>query len=394
MNKLFCIGMSLAMFMSTTAFSVSANEEVSNGSIQIVPEFKQIQEGNILVVKATVTNADEANKVVYTLTQKNDTGEVVSAKKMSVDLQANDSSVFKSTFAVENIGANDTFILTAQNESGTVVAETQEMYSPIEMSVFANSDTTLEISVDEELDSVWDMLQSDPDMSIQPMAATSLKSRNTLQYSSTANSGYSEGLLQTGATYFESAVTNYGNSTESATFYVASYLTTGELYQLDTVDTGNISAGSTTVLTSEDLTITTSIYNSLDYIRTYTWTPSMTPCCDATRYTKNSHYDNFTLGSSITTKGDNYLLLNRGQTVRGSLSSSSDVDAVAYNSRANGTVTISKLTTPGGSFKIDVYDNSGRLVSSNPSSFSAQSGQIYYLRIYGTTSGNYAFRVN
>ena len=394
MNKLYCIGLCAAMFISTTAFSVSANEDVSSGSIQIVPEFKQIQDGDVLVVEATVTNTDEDNKVVYTLTQKNENGDVVSAKKMSVDLEANDSSVFKNTFAVENIGANDTFILTAQNENGTVVAEPQELYSPVGVSVFTSDDTTVDIPVDDKLDSVWDMLQNNPGMSIQPMAATSLKSRNTLQYSSTANSGYSEGLLQTGATYFESAVTNYGSSTESATFYVASYLSSGALYQMDTVDTGNISAGRTTVLTSEDLTITSSIYNSLDYIRTYTWTPSMVPCCDATRYTKNSHYDNFTLGSSITTKGDNYLLLNKGQTVRGSLSSSSDVDAVAYNSRSTGTVTISKLTTPGGSFKIDVYNSSGKLVSSNPSSFSAQSGQIYYLRIYGTTSGNYAFRVN
>ncbi len=392
MKKLYCIGLCAAMFISTTAFSMSANEDVSSETIQIDPEFKQIQDGDFLVVEATVTNTDDDNKVVCTLTQKDENGDVVSAKKMSVDLGANDSSVLKSTFAVEDIGANDTFILTAQNENGTVVADPQELYSPVGVSAFSSDDAN--IPVDEELDSVWDMLQNDPDMSIQTMVEeTSLKSRNTLQYSSTDTPGYSEGLLQTGAAYFESAVTNYGSSTESATFYVASYLTSGALYQLNTLDTGDISAGETIVLSSEDLTIDPSIYNSLDYIRTYTWASLMRPCCDATKYTKNSHYDNFTVGDSIKEKGDNYLLLNKTKIVRGSLSSGSDVDVVVYKPRSTETVTISKLIAPG-SFKIDVLDSDEEVVGSNPPSFHFQAGETYYLSIYGTTACDYAFMLN
>ena len=72
MKKLYCIGLCAAMFISTTAFSMSANEDISSGTIQLDPKFKQIQDGDFLVVEATVTNTDDDNKVVCTLTQKDE----------------------------------------------------------------------------------------------------------------------------------------------------------------------------------------------------------------------------------------------------------------------------------------------------------------------------------
>ena len=64
------------------------------------------------------------------------------------------------------------------------------------------------------------------------------------------------------------------------------------------------------------------------------------------------------------------------------------MDVIAYKASSTKTVTIGK-TSPGGTFKVDVYNSSGSLQSSNPTSFSAKSVSTYYLRISGTKAGNY-----
>ena len=111
----------------------------------------------------------------------------------------------------------------------------------------------------------------------------------------------------------------------------------------------------------------------------------MVPCGDAATYTKGSHNDNFVVGSSILTKADYYPLFTGKSIINGSLKTSSDVDVIAYKASSTKTVTIGK-TSPGGTFKVDVYNSSQ---SSNPTSFSAKSGSTYYLRISGTKAGNY-----
>ena len=114
----------------------------------------------------------------------------------------------------------------------------------------------------------------------------------------------------------------------------------------------------------------------------------MVPCGDAATYTKGSHNDNFVVGSSILTKADYYPLFTGKSIINGSLKTSSDVDVIAYKASSTKTVTIGK-TSPGGTFKVDVYNSSGSLQSSNPTSFSAKSGSTYYLRISGTKAGHY-----
>lgn len=240
----------------------------------------------------------------------------------------------------------------------------------------------------DQLENAWEVLSGDDEAQAMPMqarASATLTSRNTLQCSDGTLVGFSEGMLANATMNFQSEVTNRGTSSNSATFYVASYLSSGALNDLSTVSTGSISSGSSKIVTK---TVSKSLYSTINNIKTYTWDPSMVPCCDAVQYKKNSHNDNFTVGSSILSKANNYLMMKLNTKLNGSLSSSSDVDVVAYKATSTKSVSISK-TTPGGSFKVDVYNSSGSRIGSNPTSFSTTAGNTYYLRIYGTTAGNY-----
>lgn len=194
-------------------------------------------------------------------------------------------------------------------------------------------------------------------------------------------------LFQAGKMNFESVVTNHGNSSEKAICYMAQYTSDNVLKTISNMLEKTISPGVSEPI-APSFTMSNSLYNEVGSVKYYTWNDSMVPCGDAATYTKGSHNDNFVVGSSILTKADYYPLFTGKSIINGSLKTSSDVDVIAYKASSTKTVTIGK-TSPGGTFKVDVYNSSGSLQSSNPTSFSAKSGSTYYLRISGTKAGNY-----
>lgn len=394
MKKKNFISLCMAAAISISGLTAFANSSGENNSISISPELKQIQNGSRLVVEAKIENTLNTNgNFTYILTHEDEQGNNIFSGQSVVELNSGESAVCKSTVSMDKLDMDDKFVMTVYNDSN--ISETKEisLSDSLVSSLSAEDNMLSSLPNDSEMETAWNAL-SDPDYEApQKRAATSLTSRNTLQYSNISQSGYSEGLLQNGTMNFESAVTNSGSTADTAVFYVASYLQSGVLNEMNSVKAESIGAGQTKTV-SYSPSMTTSLYNSLDYFRTYTWTPSMVPCCDTNKYTKNTHNDNFTMGSTILTKANNYLMLRKKVKLNGSLSTSSDVDVIAYKATSGGSVSILKSATPGGSFRVDVYNSSGSLVSSNPSSFSAVSGATYYLKISGTTAGNYTITLN
>lgn len=393
MKKKSIISLCMAIAVSASALTAFASG-INENSISISPELKQIQNGTRLVVESEITNMNnEDGNFTYTLTHKDAEGNTIYSGQTAVELDSGESTVCKSTVSIDKIDTDDTFVMTVSGDNQ--VSEIKEISLDSLAANFSTESNILSaLPNDAEMETAWNALSNpDYERSVQLRAATSLTSRNTLQYSNISQSGYSEGLLQNGTMNFESAITNSGTTADTAVYYVASYLASGVLDEMNTVEAKAVGAGETKTV-SYSPSMTTAIYNSLSYIKTYTWTKSMIACCDSNKYTKNTHNDNFTMGSTILTKANNYPMLKKKVKLNGSLSTSSDVDTIAFKATASGSVSILKSTTPGGSFKVDVYNSSGSLISNNPSSFSATSGATYYLRISGTVAGNYSITLN
>ena len=378
------------MALTAAPFSALAADAGNNLVAETESVFKQINDGSKIVVESTISNVGyDDGTIICELSQLDSENNVKYSEKSIVELDAGNSAISKTTFSVDKIEADDKFVIKTTNESDEEIAQPEELYaSEIFVSPLSLEDGNYALETDTDLENAWEVISEDDTAQIMPMqtrASATLTSRNTLQCSDGTLSGFSEGMLVEATMNFQAEVTNRGTSSNSATFYVASYLSNGVLNDLSSVSTDYISSGNSKVVMK---TIAKSLYSTINTVKTYTWDPSMVPCCDAVEYTKNSHNDNFTVGSSILTKANNYLMMKLNTKLNGSLSKSSDVDVVAYTATTSKSVEIKK-TTPGGNFKVDVYNSSGSLISSNPSIFSTTKGNTYYLRIYGTTAGNY-----
>lgn len=378
------------MALVAVPFSALAADGGNNLAADTESVFKQINNGSKIVVESNISNVGYGDgTIVCELSQVDSENNVKYSEKSIVELDTGDSAVSKTTFSVDKIAADDKFVIKTTDENNEEIAQPEELYAAeILVSPLSFDDETYALETDTELENAWEVLSEDNVAQAMPMqtrASATLTSRNTLQCSDGTLVGFSEGMLANATMNFQSEVTNRGTSSNSATFYVASYLSNGALNDVSSVSTGSISSGSSKIVTK---TLSKSLYSTINNVKTYTWDPSMVPCCDAVQYKKNSHNDNFTVGSSILSKANNYLMMKLNTKLNGSLSSSSDVDVVAYKATSTRSVSISK-STPGGSFKVDVYNSSGSLISSNPSSFSTTSGNTYYLRISGTSAGNY-----
>lgn len=378
------------MALTAAPFSALAADAGNNLVAETESVFKQINDGSKIVVESTISNVGyDDGTIICELSQLDSENNVKYSEKSIVELDAGDSAVSKTTFSVDKIKADDKFVIKATDENDKEIAQPEELYaSAIFVSPLSVKDGNYALETDTDLERAWEAISEGNAAQIIPMqarAAATLTSRNSLQCSDGTLSGFSEGMLVEATMNFQSEVTNRGTSPNSATFYVASYLLNGALNDVSSVYTKSIDPGNSKLVSK---VLSKSLYSTINNIKTFTWDPSMVPCCDAVEYKKNSHNDNFTVGSSILTKANNYLMMRLNIMLNGNLLNSSDVDVVAYKATTTKSVKIVK-TTPGGNFKVDVYNSSGSLISSNQSSFSATEGNTYYLRIYGTTAGNY-----
>lgn len=405
MNKL--ISLFVAAALSVSSFVAFAEENTSSQlSAELTPVLSQIQDGAQLALRTYIKNTSNATgDIAYKLVYQDEEGNEVYSLGSNVELSDGEETSFATTINRDTLNAGDKIIVLAMDDNDTVLDEEEvaliNNIAPVRL--MSVNDEFSALPVDEELDNAWNKLSnvSDADnvnnrKKMAAATATSLSSRHSVYYgNNTYSDGYSEGLLKSGTMYFESLVTNSGSTSETAVVYTASYTSSGALYALNEMTRQSVAAGNHKSITST-LSMTTTLYNSIGSVKYYTWNDSMVPCGDAATYTKSSHNDNLVMGASILTKAANYPMFTNATkiTLNGSLTTSSDVDVIAYKSSSSRTLTIKKPTTPGGTFKVDVYDSSGSLVSSNPSSYSVSSGQTYYLKIYGTKAGNYKIKLN
>lgn len=406
MKKKLIISLFVAAAMSVSSFVAFAEEGTSSRlSAELTPVLSQIQNGTQLALRTYIKNtSDISGDIAYKLVYQDAEGNEVYSLGSTVELSDGEETSFATTINRYTLNAGDKIIVLAMDGDDTVLDEEEvtliNNIAPVRL--MSANDEFSALPIDEELDNAWNKLSNVSDTGkannrrkAAAAATTSLSSRHSVYYGNKSSDGYSEGLLKTGTMYFESLVTNSGSTSETAVVYTASYTSSGALYALNEMTRQSVAAGNYRSITST-LSMTTSLYNSIGSVKYYTWTDSMEPCGDAATYTKSSHNDNLVMGSSILTKADNYpMFTNATQiTLNGSLTTSSDVDVIAYKSSSSRTLTIKKPTTPGGTFKVDVYNSSGSLVSSNPSSYLVSSGSTYYLKIYGTKAGNYTIKLN
>lgn len=391
MKKNSIVSLALSVALSLSVFSaVCATDRDVIMSAEITPELRQIQNGEQLVLRTSIKNTDTiSGNVAYQVIRQDAEGNEISSMGSNTDLESGEETSFATTFNKNELGVGGKFILVLKNDSDDVLSE-EEVLLDGGMTMFAAHNSDSMLPIDEEMDFAWNQISNaDEHINLQQIRAsgTSLTSRTRMHYGSVSTNGYYEGLLKTGTMNFESTVTNNGNSSEYAICYTAQYTSTNALKEISSTTKQSVSAGASKVISSS-LTMSNSLYNEVGSVKYYTWNDGMVPCGDAATYTKSSHNDNFVVGSSILTKASYYPLFTSASIINGSLKTSSDVDVIAYKSSSTKTLTIAK-TSPGGTFKVDVYNSSGSLQSSNPTSFSAQSGSTYYLRIYGTKAGDY-----
>lgn len=391
MKKKSIISLTMATVLSLSAFStVYATDQNAVMSAESISELRQIQNGEQIVLRAGIKNTDTiSGNVAYQVIHKDADGNEISSMRSNTDLESGEEASFATTFNKDELNSGGKFIIILKNDKDDVLSE-EEVLLDGGITMFAMNNVDTMLPIDEEMDWAWTQI-SNADKQITPKQSraqgTYLTSRTRMHYGNVSTNGYYEGLLKTGTMNFESTVTNNGNSSEYAICYTAQYTSAGVLKELSSTTKQSVSAGVSKVISSS-LTMSNSLYNEVGSVKYYTWNDGMTPCGDVATYTKSSHNDNFVASSSILTKADYYPLFTSASIINGSLKTSSDVDVIAYKAPSNKTVSIGK-TSPGGTFKVDVYNSSGSLQSSNPTSFSAKSGSTYYLRIYGTKAGNY-----
>ena len=391
MKKNSVVSLALSVALSLSALSVvCATDRDVVMSAEITPELRQIQHGVQIVLRTGIKNTDAiAGNVEYQVIRQDAKGNEISSMGSSTDLESGEEASFATTFNKDELGAGGKFIIVLRNDNDDVLSE-EEVLLDGGITMFAANASETMLPIDEEMDLAWTQI-SNADEHIDPQqsraSGTSLTSRTRMYYGSSSSSGYYEGLFQAGKMNFESVVTNHGNSSEKAICYMAQYTSDNVLKTISNMLEKTISPGVSEPI-APSFTMSNSLYNEVGSVKYYTWNDSMVPCGDAATYTKGSHNDNFVVGSSILTKADYYPLFTGKSIINGSLKTSSDVDVIAYKASSTKTVTIGK-TSPGGTFKVDVYNSSGSLQSSNPTSFSAKSGSTYYLRISGTKAGNY-----
>lgn len=391
MKKNSVVSLALSAALSLSALSVvCATDRDVVMSAEITPELRQIQNGEQIVLRTGIKNTDAiAGNVEYQVIRQDAKGNEISSMGSSTDLESGEEASFATTFNKDEFGAGGKFIIVLKNDNDDVLSE-EEVLLGGGITMFAANASETMLPIDEEMDLAWTQI-SNADENVIPQqsraSGTSLTSRTRMHYGSVSTNGYYEGLLKTGTMNFESTVTNNGNSSEYAICYTAQYTSANVLKEISSTTKQSVSAGASKVIPST-LTMSNSLYNEVGSVKYYTWNDSMVPCGDAATYTKSSHNDNFVVGSSILAKADYYPVFTGKSIINGSLKTSSDVDVIAYKASSTKTVTIGK-TSPGGTFKVDLYNSSGSLQSSNPTSFSAKSGSTYYLRISGTKAGNY-----